>query len=361
MPAVPEYEYHPFANAFPMMSEQEYRDLVADIKAQGQHEPIWLYQGKILDGRNRDKACRQLGIKPNYSDFESDDAAAVAFVISMNLTRRHLTVAQKGIAADELATLRHGQRKSDASNEASQTEAAKLLHVSRSTVQRARKVRQQGTPELVAAVKAGDVTLSAAVAQIEAPNGTDNQAVPMGTRAALNGHGHTDEMPLAKRKPDAGAEPLIDPATLSISAQEKLAIATRQMERRLQASYDEAVRAAIVEGTKQHLEAILPHYTEMERRYRVLSESRTRGIMDRKTYRLILSCLHTDSRKSVSDEKLNDAFNQFSRMETKVMSEKDDPTPQFKMPNTIEELNALKAKVKAERKAKRGHKNVARR
>lgn len=69
------------------------------------------------------------------------------------------------------------------------------------------------------------------------------------------------------------------------------------MERRLQASYDESVRVAIVDGTKEYLASyVMPHYAELEKRYRDIMESRTGGIMDRKTYRLILSCLHTDSR-----------------------------------------------------------------
>ena len=162
------------------------------------------------------------------------------------------------------------------------------------------------------------------------------------------------------------AEPQIDPATLSISAQEKLAIATRQMERRLQASYDETVRVGIVDGTKEYLESyVIPHYAELEKRYRDIVDSRTRGIMDRKTYRLILSCLHTDSRQSASDEKLNEAFNLFSRMQTKLMSEADDPTPKTKIkwPTTKAEIDARMAEVKAERKAKkRGDQNgVARR
>jgi ParB-like chromosome segregation protein Spo0J len=179
-----EYEFHPFANAFPMMSDQEHAELVADIKANGQHEAIVLYHGKILDGRNRDRACHELGIEPRYvqldlllvlrrkavleQDWATGDAAAQAFVISKNLVRRHLTTSQRAMIAADLVTLGHGQRKSDTSIDVSQADAAKMTKTSLPTVQRASKVKQRGTPELVAAVKAGEVTLSAAVAQVDA-------------------------------------------------------------------------------------------------------------------------------------------------------------------------------------------------
>jgi hypothetical protein len=51
-------------------------------------------------------------------------------------------------------------------------------------------------------------------------------------------------------------------------------------------------------------------------------------------------------------------------MQTKLMSEVDDPTPKttrINFPTTKAEMDALKARVSAEREAKRGHQNVARR
>jgi ParB-like chromosome segregation protein Spo0J len=160
------YEYHPFADAFPMMTDQEYRELVADIKARGQHEPIVRYQGKILDGRNRYKACRELGIKPIYNDFEGDDAAALAFVISMNLMRRHQDETGRAMSAARLATLRSGQR-ADQVQGLPIGRAAKMFNVGERTAARAKKVIQKGSPELVAAIDRGEITVSAAEKQIQ--------------------------------------------------------------------------------------------------------------------------------------------------------------------------------------------------
>jgi len=88
--------FHPFANAFPLMNGDEFEKFVADIKrTKGPLEPIMLYQGKVLDGRNRYRSCLRLKIKPPFVEFKGDDAAAYAFVISKNIHRRHLSNKQK--------------------------------------------------------------------------------------------------------------------------------------------------------------------------------------------------------------------------------------------------------------------------
>jgi ParB-like chromosome segregation protein Spo0J len=87
------YAFHPLADIFPLLEGDEFEDLVADIKANGLIEPIILLDDLILDGRNRYRACIAAGIEPTYRPFIGDDFAA--FVISMNVARRHLTHGQK--------------------------------------------------------------------------------------------------------------------------------------------------------------------------------------------------------------------------------------------------------------------------
>jgi hypothetical protein len=158
-----EYEFHPLADLFPMMSDEEIDVLGDDMLANGQRESIAVFDEKILDGRNRYLACMRKGIEPRF--INQLPADPVAFVASANLHRRHLDESQRAMIAAKLATLRHGQHKTDASTDAStQGEAANLLNVSRPSVQRARYIQDHGVPALVDAVDRGEVSLSAAVA-----------------------------------------------------------------------------------------------------------------------------------------------------------------------------------------------------
>ena len=88
-----EPKFHPLANIFPLMEGEEFDALVADIKANGLREGIVLYENMILDGRNRYRACEAAGVQPEYPIISITDP--VAYVISANLHRRHLTAQQK--------------------------------------------------------------------------------------------------------------------------------------------------------------------------------------------------------------------------------------------------------------------------
>lgn len=86
-------EFHEFANFFPLMTGDKYEALRDDIAANGLLEPIWLYQGKIIDGRNRYRACLDVGIEPEYREWNGE--RPLDFVLSENLHRRHLTASQR--------------------------------------------------------------------------------------------------------------------------------------------------------------------------------------------------------------------------------------------------------------------------
>jgi hypothetical protein len=163
-------QYHRLAEAFPMLPEEEIETLAKDIKDHGLHEPIILHEGKILDGRNRYKACLRAGVEPSTKTWknlpESAHTTPRNWVISKNLHRRHLTVAQRAVIAAALATLKQGERKTGNPEPMTQPEAAKLMQVSPASLKRAATVIKRGWPELIEAVKCGETTLGRAMKQI---------------------------------------------------------------------------------------------------------------------------------------------------------------------------------------------------
>jgi len=122
------FPHHPDADLFPMMSEAELAELAADIAANGLRESIKLDPAGefLVDGRNREKACVIAGIEPRYERLP-DGTDIFAYVISVNLRRRHLSNEQRRDIVREIAA-----RNPELSNR----EIAKLADVSYQTVNR---------------------------------------------------------------------------------------------------------------------------------------------------------------------------------------------------------------------------------
>jgi protein gp37 len=91
-----ELEIHPAALIMPPMEDEEFSKFKEDILGNGLIEPLVLFQGKILDGRNRYRACRELEIDVWARKWEGG-MDPVEYVASKNIHRRHLT---KGQLAD---------------------------------------------------------------------------------------------------------------------------------------------------------------------------------------------------------------------------------------------------------------------
>lgn len=153
--------WHPYAELFPWIEGPAFEELKADIAANGVREPIVFLDGQILDGRNRYMAARDLGIEYPRVEYDGDDP--LAFVISLNLKRRHLSEKQRAMVASKLATMPQGRPSEKAPIGAvTDAEAATLLNVSERSVERAKAVRREGSPELIAAVEADKIPLSTA-------------------------------------------------------------------------------------------------------------------------------------------------------------------------------------------------------
>lgn len=170
---------HPYADIFPMIFGDEFEQLKADIKANGVQNMGLLFEGKILDGRNRYKACCELGIENqmNWQEVELGEPEEVAkfdpgqYVLSQNLYRRHLTESQRGMVAAALANLKHGGDRGNQHTGGkgpigpladSIKEASEKCKVGTTTTKRAKNVIKNGCKELQQLVKDGKLSVSKA-------------------------------------------------------------------------------------------------------------------------------------------------------------------------------------------------------
>jgi len=106
---MPQLDPHPIADIWPMMSDDDVEKLSADIKSLGLLSPVWLYEGKILDGRNRAKACQMAGVKVETKTYTGDNP--VAFAFSLNEKRRHLSSGARAALAVEAKPLYEAEAK----------------------------------------------------------------------------------------------------------------------------------------------------------------------------------------------------------------------------------------------------------
>jgi len=153
-------KYHQYAQLFPMQSDEEIQKLADDIAKHGLRQPIVIDEDEtILDGRNRAAACAIAQVKPVYEPFVGNDAAKLAYVVSVNVHRRHLSTSQRSDIAAKIATMTVGanqhtdkKKKEGPSNDGgspkvSTKQAAKLMNVSESSVERAKAKETPAKPK----------------------------------------------------------------------------------------------------------------------------------------------------------------------------------------------------------------------
>jgi ParB-like chromosome segregation protein Spo0J len=172
-------ELHPLCSIFPRIVGGDFESLKADIKDNGLNHPIVLFEGMILDGGNRYRVCAELGIEPKTIEYTG--ANPVAFVLSENLHRRHLTQIQQAaiVACAQDWSLAHSggnvagnnqhRKKEDGvqvnSNLTTTAERAAMAGVGHMTQRRADTIAK-ASPELARKVAHGEVTVADAMRSI---------------------------------------------------------------------------------------------------------------------------------------------------------------------------------------------------
>lgn len=195
--------YHEYVKLFPELSDEQIQELADDIAANGLRQPITVdEESRILDGRHRLAACTIAGVAPRFETFRGTDEEKLAFVVSTNLHRRHLTQSQRAMIAPKLeqafkqaamarksAALKKGDKAPVPANLPerekgdSRDKVGEALGVSGKSVDMATKVASKGVPELSAAVERGQVAVSAAAEVAEMPKEKQAEIVAAGPAA----------------------------------------------------------------------------------------------------------------------------------------------------------------------------------
>jgi len=160
------YERHAYSEVFGDMDDESFKALVDDIDINGLKEKIAVFEGKIMDGWHRYKACLELGLE-KIPMFEWEGSDPVGYVISRNHHRRHSTPSQRALSITELVDMskkngrppkfleKHGNIATF-----SLDQAAAIAEVSKRTIQDAKKTSEKGIAEVKEAVMKGEMYVS---------------------------------------------------------------------------------------------------------------------------------------------------------------------------------------------------------
>ena len=175
--------------------------LEQSLLAEGCRDALVLWGDILIDGHNRYEICQKHGIKFNTvqnSSFETMEQVML-WMIDNQLSRRSVTDFQRGMLAlrkkELLVTASQAQQtsKSDAAPEqtavsptmtakTNRKEVAQIAGVSSHTIGQIEKIQKTATPELIDAVRAGTISISAAAAVASLPSNAQQEAVAGGKK-----------------------------------------------------------------------------------------------------------------------------------------------------------------------------------
>ena len=237
------HKQHPLSQAFPAMGADDFQSLKDSVETIGVQNPITLFEGMVIDGWHRYTAAHELGMECPGKQLDAW-IDPVAFVRAQNKDRRHLPLSAWALIEVSLREWKPSHRpdKGELSSPliASNQEMADSVGVTKRTIQQAKAVQSNAAPEVIAAVKSGEIGLPKAAAIAKLPK--EEQA------AAINKP--------APKKPAPVAEPYSEaPPDDDGPSEEELAInaAAEAADRALMATLldSDAPLAALAEENKQ--------------------------------------------------------------------------------------------------------------
>ena len=163
---------HPLSAAFPAMSAEDFQSLKDSIMNIGVQNPITMFEGMVIDGWHRYSAATELGM--DCPSVELGDVDPRDFVLAQNKARRHVTQAQLAMATTTVYAWRPvGNPALSNSAPGAELKTTKELAVSAGvserTIEQAKAVQTKAAPEVVEAVKAGEIGLKKAAAIAKLP------------------------------------------------------------------------------------------------------------------------------------------------------------------------------------------------
>lgn len=377
---------HPAADAFPMMSEEEFQELVEDIKANGLRTPLVFNHNHsiLIDGRNRLRACADARVSITYTTLPEGytDQQIIDYIVSANVHRRHLTQAQKAMVAtalepmyaeaakermlagkkDPSADLREGSPREGRADE----QAAKAVGASGRAVSQAKALKRDA-PDLADKVAAGTMTLNAADKERKARTAKPTPAptqcehvepvAPAATAVTL------DQV--------ADGEVVVAYSSLPGTAKEKIKAVTRWIVKDCEAELED-IREAIEAEHAARIGADVQSFLEERIKNLEAREAKAEAIINahkgkapltEKEYQLISNLMHQDTRLSATDGKLHRASLLFNTDQVRavLVAEADHKTPPPKKP-LPDYLPPSKYQVRrAEERKKRQEARAARR
>lgn len=175
------YEQHQLSAEFPAMSADEYQSLKDSINEIGVQNPITLFEGMVIDGWHRYSAANELGME--CPTVELGDVDPRDFVLAQNKARRHVTQAQLAMATTAVYEWKPvgnpalSQSGTEYPIGKSAQEMAAVAGVSEKTIKQAKAVQTKAAPEVVEAVKRGEIGLPKAAAIAKLPKDQQAEAI----------------------------------------------------------------------------------------------------------------------------------------------------------------------------------------